>query len=711
MTSIRRAATGKQGTPSALAFYLPQFHPIPENDEWWGKGFTEWTNVTRAQPRFPGHYQPHVPGELGYYDLRVPEIREAQATLAAEHGISGFVYYHYWFHGKRLLERPFQEVLDSGSPDFPFALCWANEEWTRNWDARTGSVLIPQHYSYEDDLEHIRWLAAAFADDRYIKIDGRPLMLIYRAAQLPDSKRTAEIWRTEAQKLGFPDLYLCWVESHGPPPGGPEAFGLDATVAFMPQRGERLFAPLEGTRGHRILDYSSAYRTELNQAPVPWKRFPSVMVEWDNTARRQRAATIFTGATPEAYERWLRATVDSVAQVRDEENYLFILAWNEWAEGNHLEPDRRYGRAFLEATRSVMLGDTEDTSARRGELPIATDGADGNSSREPSYEYAPPSQHDGTVANAAELVRDLNLDRGSTVADLGAGTAMVSHALRETGLAYHGLAIDPMAMDLMHQAGIDATGCDLDNFEEVQSVLDQLEHVGALVILDVIDSLAQPHQLLSGLSAWSLKHGEPALVVSVPNVAHFDLGLRLLCGAWTPTENGLLDSTHLRFFTETTLQRMFERCGWEVLARNNFSTTRTDQYDPDLNDELPAEMIGALRVLSEAYNPHAAVQQFVWALKPVPVNALPSTFLEAVGEADDQPAPDVHSNGERIVGAYLESVGLVASETNRRAAKQLRSPDPRLIQRGKWVFVKTVNRSPRTAAALKRARSAASGRK
>jgi len=710
MTPIDRAAPVKQGMPRALAFYLPQFHPIPENDEWWGKGFTEWTNVTRAQPLFPGHYQPHVPSELGFYDLRVPEVREAQAALAAEHGISGFVYYHYWFHGKQMLERPFQEVLDSGSPDFPFALCWANEEWTRNWDAHTGQVLIPQHYSEEDDLEHIRWLITAFSDDRYIKIDGRPLMLIYRAAQLPDPKRTAEIWRTEAQKLGFPDLYLCWVESHGPPPGGPEAFGMDASVAFMPPSGERIFTPQEGTRGHRIMDYNSAYTAALRQTPVPWKRFPSVMVEWDNTARRPHAATIFAGVTPDAYEGWLRETVKSVAKVRDEENYLFILAWNEWAEGNHLEPDRRYGRAFLEATRAVMLGSNGDATDLRGHLDVATDGSKVNSSRESKYDYTYSFQHDSTVAKAAELVRDLELNQGSTVADLGAGTAVVSYALRETGLAYHGLEIHPVAVDLMHKAGIEATRCDLSDIEEVVSVLDKLDDVGVLMMLDVIEHLVQPQQLLSGLSAWSLKHGEPALVVSVPNVAHFDLGLRLLCGQWNPTETGLLDSTHLRFFTETTLQRMFERSGWMVVARNNFNAARSDQYDPDLNDGLPTEMIGALRVLSEAYNPHAAVQQFVWALKPLPINALPETYIEAVGDSDGIHAPISHSNAEVMVGSYLESVGLLASETNRRAAMELRSPHPRLAQRARQSLVQTLSRSPRTTAALKKARSAASRR-
>jgi 2-polyprenyl-3-methyl-5-hydroxy-6-metoxy-1,4-benzoquinol methylase len=694
----------KKNVPKALAFYLPQFHPIPENDEWWGRGFTEWTNVNRTRPLYPGHYQPHVPSELGYYDLRLPEVREAQADLAASHGISGFVYYHYWFHGKRLLERPFDEVLASGSPDLPFALCWANEEWTRNWDASTGRVLMPQEFSDDDDLAHIRWLANAFADDRYIKIDGRPLMLIYRAQQLPDTKRTTEIWRTEAQKLGFPDLYLCWVESHGPPPGGPEAFGLDASVGFMPFSGDQVFQPVEGTRGHRILDYESAYVAELWKPEPPWKRFPSVMVGWDNSARRPYAATIFEGATPEAYERWLRQAVDSVSKVRPEENYLFIVALNEWAEGNHLEPDQRYGRAFLEATRAVMLGSQTTGQLRPGELRKT--GTNGDVAPEEAYDYVYPFQHDSAVGHAAGLVHTLVSGPESKVVDLGAGTAVVSHALREAGLTYHGLELHPVAVDLMKKAGIEATQCDLTDLDVVQATLDDLGDVGALMLLDVIEHLTQPQQLLATLSSWSLKHGEPALVVSVPNAAHFDLGLRLLCGRWTPTETGMLDSTHLRFFTEQTLERMFRRCGWKVVERDDYQTVHTDQYDRELNDGLPVEMIGALRSLSDTFNPNNLVQQFVWAMKPVPVTAPPASFLQAVGPEDpaggDQaqfPVVDV-----RPVRDYLTSVGLVASEQSRRGVSYLPpvsggSSLPWWKQRALDIAYK----SPRTGAAFQKA--------
>jgi hypothetical protein len=189
-----------------IAFYLPQFHPIPENDDWWGKGFTEWRNVVQAKPLFPGHYQPHLPADLGFYDLRVPETRQAQADLAREYGIHGFCYYHYWFKGRRLLERPFNEVLTSGQPDFPFCLCWANESWTRAWDGQSGVILMKQEYSEEDDYQHIRWLSNVFRDKRYIRYEGKPLFLVYRVRDLPNPLQTTEIWRNEARRAGIGEL-------------------------------------------------------------------------------------------------------------------------------------------------------------------------------------------------------------------------------------------------------------------------------------------------------------------------------------------------------------------------------------------------------------------------------------------------------------------------------------------------------------------------
>ncbi|HXW39359.1 MAG TPA: glycoside hydrolase family 99-like domain-containing protein [Acidimicrobiales bacterium] len=683
--------------PKALAFYLPQFHPIPENDEWWGTGFTEWNNVMRARPLFPGHYQPHVPGELGYYDLRVPEVRAAQAELARTHGISGFVYYHYWFHGRRLLERPFDEVLASGEPDFPFALCWANEEWTRNWDT-TGRVLMPQEFSDADDLAHIRWMATAFADDRYIKIDGRPLMLIYRVPQLLNPQRTAEIWRAEAQRLGFPDLYLCWVESWGRPPGGPRKFGMDATVGFMPLQRDEVYLPVEGARGHRFVEYGDAALSEMEGLWTPWKRFPSVMVQWDNTARRSVGATIFHNATPAVYEHWLRYTAASVATVRPEENYLFIVAWNEWAEGNHLEPDQRYGRAFLEATRAVMCNPSPPTvddviaqAEARKEEPVDL-----------SFELLHPYAHESAAANAADLVRDFVHGPEQTVVGLGAESAAVARNLTEAGLRYHGIETGALEIQLMRDAGLTATQCDLTDIDALHASLDQTEPVGAFMALDMLEHLAQPHHLLSALSDWAVKHGDPILVVSVPNVAHFDLGLRLLCGQWTPTETGMLDSTHLRFFTAATLEQMMLRCGWATVSRSDYQTVTTDQYDTELNGALPAEMIGALRLLADSINPDDSVQQFVWALKPFAVADPPDTYLEAVGPRDGGAervaSPDREATAEptdldttdgptsktesaaAAVRNYLTSAGLIAAEKNRRAQVPA-PPVPRWKQR------------------------------
>ena len=347
--------------PRLIAFYLPQYHLIPENDAWWGMGFTEWTNVTRAQPLFRGHYQPHVPGELGYYDLRSPQVRQAQADLAQAYGIDGFCYYHYWFNGKRLLEHPFNGVLASGEPRLPFCLCWANQNWTRAWDGQHTQVLIGQNYSEQDDREHIRWLVTAFRDERYLRIDGKPVFVVYQAGQLPEARRTTEIWREEARRAGVGDLYLCKINSFQDDRQTPQASGFDAAIEFQPDT-KQLLSPVEKAywriaqklnwrSGALILDYGQWVKRVLAHTPPAYTCFPCVSPGWDNFARRKSGAFILDNATPDAYERWLTAAMQRFVPPTPDENLIFVNAWNEWAEGNHLESDQKWGRGFLEATR------------------------------------------------------------------------------------------------------------------------------------------------------------------------------------------------------------------------------------------------------------------------------------------------------------------------------------------------------------------------
>ena len=344
----------------AIAFYLPQFHPIPENDRWWGKGFTEWTNVTRARPSFAGHYQPHLPADLGFYDLRVPEVLEQQAALAREHGIHGFCYHYYWFAGKRLLERPVETMRTSGRPDFPYCLCWANENWTRRWDGAEEDVLIAQHSSRADDESFIRGLLPHLRDPRYIRVDGRPLILIYRVGMLPNPRATAALWREVCRSEGIGELYLCAAKTFDT--SDPRPYELDALVEFPPHGARVLTANLQvditnpDYRGS-VYDYRE-FVQDLLATPEPlYVSHPTVMPGWDNTARLPNVANIFINAAPEIYEVWLREVVArAVEQRRPEERLVFINAWNEWAEGTHLEPDRRYGRQYLLATRRALMG-------------------------------------------------------------------------------------------------------------------------------------------------------------------------------------------------------------------------------------------------------------------------------------------------------------------------------------------------------------------
>lgn len=367
-----------------IAMYLPQFHPTPENDKWWGKGFTEWTNVMKASARFNGHYQPHIPADLGFYDLRLEETRLAQEQLAREYGIHGFCYYHYWFNGKRLLYEPLERKMLNPKENLPFMLCWANENWTRAWDGGEQQILIKQEYSEDDDRKHIRFLLKYFKDDRYIKVDGKPVFSFYKPDLFPNIKKTLIIFREEAAREGM-ELYLCWFERWiGWQGDGYEEIGFDAAVEFQPlsksmknfissgknklekKKQYYLLEKIKSIRSRilnkiispkkdkqiedQIIDYQRFVDFDLAFPHRDYKCYPGVCPMWDNSSRRvNQISTILQGSTPELFKKWYSQKLASFTPFSEEENFIFINAWNEWAEGNHMEPCEKWGKQYLEA--------------------------------------------------------------------------------------------------------------------------------------------------------------------------------------------------------------------------------------------------------------------------------------------------------------------------------------------------------------------------
>ena len=355
----------------AIALYLPQFHPIPENDEWWGKGFTEWTNTAKAKPMFRGHYQPHVPADLGFYDLRVPETREAQAALGRRYGIEGFCYYHYWFAGRRILERPFNEVLASGAPDFPFCLCWANATWTGIWYGAPKRILIEQTYPGRADHEaHFRTLLPAFADRRYIRVDGKPVFLIFDPDSLPDPTATLDLWRRMATDAGLGGLHIVgmpWSWAWNP-----VAHGFDASAVQPVSPGRVWVSPreplawirrrLQRWRGLPVIQsYKSYAQRQMASATPAYPWYPCLMHAWDNTPRSGANGGVLVGATPALFRRELDRSIELLRDRPPERRLLFLKSWNEWAEGNHLEPDLEFGTAFLEVVREALGAAPEET--------------------------------------------------------------------------------------------------------------------------------------------------------------------------------------------------------------------------------------------------------------------------------------------------------------------------------------------------------------
>ena len=352
----------------AIAFYLPQYHPIPENDQWWGEGFTEWTNVRKAKPLFGGHAQPRIPGELGYYDLRDVETRKAQAGMARSAGISGFCYWHYWFGGKRLLERPFTEVLQSGEPDFPFCLGWANESWSGVWHGNPEKTLMEQVYpGPEDEERHFRLLEAAFHDPRYLTLDGKPIFYVYKPRRIPHCRRFVDHWQNLAVKAGLKGVYFIGEDVYiDENPWDYKANGFDAVVPNSPgvaflRLAKKRFRPrnLFPRLVHKFLKHPVLHRysdfVQHNQVELQHDDFyPSIVPNWDNTPRVGRRGFVLTQATPDLFREQLQQAIRQVKDRDADRKLIFIKSWNEWAEGNYLEPDQEHGKAYLDVCREVL---------------------------------------------------------------------------------------------------------------------------------------------------------------------------------------------------------------------------------------------------------------------------------------------------------------------------------------------------------------------
>jgi hypothetical protein len=359
----RGAASPVTGDVRLIAFYLPQFHPIPENDRWWGPGFTDWQNVAKATPLFDGHYQPRLPGALGFYDLRLDEIRHKQIELARGHGIHGFCFYYYWFNGRRILEHPLNRYIADPEIDFPFCICWANENWSRRWDGGDSELLLVQEHDTASDMKFIRDVIPILKDPRYIRVNGLPLLILYRADLLKMPTATAEGWREECEKAGLPGVHLCAAQTFSI--DDPRPYGFDSACEFPPHKHavghitHNLYGVPADFKGW-VCDYEVVTRHSLTAPGPDYPLYRGLFPSWDNSARKRNQALIFHNADPAKYEYWLRGLVSYTRQnLVGDQRLIFINAWNEWAEGAHLEPDMRYGSAFLEATKRALSGKTD----------------------------------------------------------------------------------------------------------------------------------------------------------------------------------------------------------------------------------------------------------------------------------------------------------------------------------------------------------------
>ena len=376
--------------PRIIGLYLPQYHPIPENNEWWGPGFTEWTNVAKAKPLFKGHYQPRIPADLGFYDLRLPEVREQQATLAREAGLEGFCYYHYWFgNGKQLLERPFNEVLASGKPDFPFCLCWANHDWTnKTWikgnSIKRDSMIAKMEYSFDDHRAHFNALLPAFRDERYIRVDEKPIFAIYAPHDIPEVENFIDLWQNMARENGLKGIHFIGytVNSSGISRNGKKLSlyatdeaaeyyravlnkGFDAVMSSGMSRAQTLEKGKIRMLAYYLLknsflpaynrcDYARTMQNYYVEEDAWENVYPTLMPQWDRTPRAGARTNPLVDSTPEKFKKTIEEAIKLIAQKEPQHQLLFLKSWNEWGEGNYVEPDLKFGHGYLDAINQAL---------------------------------------------------------------------------------------------------------------------------------------------------------------------------------------------------------------------------------------------------------------------------------------------------------------------------------------------------------------------
>lgn len=551
--------SGHKTEIKAIAYHLPQFHQIPENNEWWGEGFTEWHNTRKAKPLFPGHYQPREPhSDIGYYDLGEISALKRQVDMAKRHGIYGFCFYHYWFHGKRLLGKPVDLLLNTPEINMPFCLCWANETWSKKWDGKDHHILIQQKFSPEDDLRFIKFLAPYFRDSRYIRINGKPLLMVYRVSKLPKPLETVNRWRKWCLQNGIGEIHLVSV-CHGEvyPHTPLDEIGFDAYAAFPPHSFpcQHISADSGIFKGGYRFDYATgvaAYTPNGHGTRI----YEGCTLGWDNTPRFKRVnVTMYLNFSLEKYYSWLRKIVDYTrATFPVEERLLFINAWNEWAEGAYLEPDKRYGYAYLNTTAKALFG-----------LPFNDNGYDKRLDKDSSFKYAQDYKWlKREIENQSEhslAVINQFINSNSEVLEFGPASGHFTRYLKEE----RGAVVDIVEID-KHCAEVSARyarTCHIGNIEHYawKDAFSQQSY-DYVLFADVLEHLQDPWRVLKE-SAYMLKPGGKT-IISVPNIAHAQILASLYNNDFSYASVGIMDRTHLRFFTEPTFREMIREAGLKI---------------------------------------------------------------------------------------------------------------------------------------------------